>query len=410
MSVERVQRKSGAVWRVRWRENGKPRSRVMGSKRDAELFEADITRRKRLGQLAQIDAGRQTVAEFAREWWRIHAEPNLATRTRETYAAVFDKHILPRVGGLKLREITPAVVAGLSADMQAAGVGPAATRKALMVLQGIFSCAVSWGHVQSNPVVGVRKPSAKRQRAVTPPAPAVVERMRGELLAAGQVRDATLLTVLAYAGLRPQEALGLPWNNVRGRTLLIDRAQSDEGLKDTKTGGTRSVRLLAPLAADLAAWRLASGPLVGEALVFPTRDGELWRDHDWANWRRRVFDPLAATVGVSGMRPYDLRHAFCSLLIGEGMSVVEVARQAGHAPTMTLATYAHVIADLEGSERVTAEASIRAAREAEVSGKCPPQATPWSGEVENPSVLGMGDPGLEPGTSSLSEKRSNRLS
>jgi hypothetical protein len=77
--------------------------------------------------------------------------------------------------------------------MQAAGVGPAATRKALMVLQGIFSCAVSWGHVPSNPVVGVRKPSAKRQRAVTPPSPAVVERMRGELLAAGQVRDATLV-------------------------------------------------------------------------------------------------------------------------------------------------------------------------------------------------------------------------
>jgi integrase len=134
---------------------------------------------------------------------------------------------------------------------------------------------------------------------------------------AGQLRDATLLVVLAYAGLRPQEALGLPWSNVRGRTLLIDRAQSDEGLKDTKTGGTRSVRLLAPLTADLAAWRLAGGPLIGGALVFPTRDGELWRDHDWANWRRRVFDPLAATVGVSGMRPYDLRHAFCSLLIGE---------------------------------------------------------------------------------------------
>jgi hypothetical protein len=29
------------------------------------------------------------------------------------------------------------------------------------------------------------------------------------------------------------------------------------------------------------------------------------------------------------------------------MSVVEVARQAGHASTMTLATYAHVIADLD---------------------------------------------------------------
>jgi hypothetical protein len=233
-------------------------------------------------------------------------------------------------------------------------------------------------------------------------------RPSGELLAAGQLREATLLVVLAYAGLRPQEALGLPWSNVRGRTLLIDCAQSNEGLEDTKTGGTRSVRLLAPLVVDLAAWRLASGRPEGDQLVFPTAGGELWRDHDWANWRRRVFDPLAADVGVSGMRPYDLRHAFCSLLIGEGMSVVEVARQAGHAPTMTLATYAHVIADLEGTERVSAEASIRAAREAEVSGKCPPRAAPPPAENENPSVLGMGDPGLEPGTSSLSAKNGRR--
>lgn len=101
-----------------------------------------------------------------------------------------------------------------------------------------------------------------------------------------------------------------------------------------------------------------------------------------------AFDPPAAAVGVSGMRPYDLRHAFCSLLIAEGLSVVEIARQAGHAPTMTLATYAHLIADLHGGERGSAEAAIRAAREAEVSGKCPAQATPRSGEVEIPALSG----------------------
>jgi integrase len=343
VSVERVQRKSGAVWRVRWRENGQPRSRVLGNKRDAEIFEAEIKRRKRMGQLAQMDAGRQTVADFARDWWRMHAVPNLTPRTRETYAIIFDKHILPRVGGMALREVSTLVVAGMSADMQAAGVGPAATRKALTILQGIFSCAVTWGHVEHNPVVGVRKPSGKRKRAVVPPSPVLVERMRAELLGKRQLRDATLVTLLAYAGPRPQEALALPWCNVRERSLLIDRAQSDEGLKGTKTGRTRSVRLLAPLAADLAAWRLASGRPDGDELVFPTAGGELWRDHDWRNWRRRVFDPLAARVGAPGMRPYELRHAFCSLLIGEGMRVVEVARQAGHAPTMTLDTYAHVM-------------------------------------------------------------------
>jgi integrase len=188
---------------------------------------------------------------------------------------------------------------------------------------------------------------------------------------------------------------------VRDRTLLIDRAQSDEGLKTTKTGRTRSVRLLAPLGADLAAWRLASDRTGADELVFPTSGGELWRDHDWRNWRRRVFDPLAASVGTLGMRPYDLRHAFCSLLIAEGASVVEVARQAGHAPTMTLDAYAHLMADLDGAERVPAEAAIRAARAAEVSGKCPPDVTGASARDAIPSVLREPSSGLEPETPSL---------
>jgi hypothetical protein len=47
----------------------------------------------------------------------------------------------------------------------------------------------------------------------------------------------------------------------------------------------------------------------------PNRKRELWRDHAWRDWRRRVFDPLAADIGAPAMHPYDLRHAFCSLLI-----------------------------------------------------------------------------------------------
>jgi hypothetical protein len=42
----------------------------------------------------------------------------------------------------------------------------------------------------------------------------------------------------------------------------------------------------------------------------------------------------------------------------EGRTVVEVAAQASHAPTMTLSTYAHVIAELEGAGRVPAETQI----------------------------------------------------
>ena len=98
--------------------------------------------------------------------------------------------------------------------------------------------------------------------------------------------------------------------------------------------------------------------------MFPSPAGETWSDEDWRNWRRRVFRPAAdAAVAERGARPYDLRHSSVSLLIREGASIVEVARQAGHAPTVTLDTYGHVFDELEGADRVSADAEIRRARE-----------------------------------------------
>src|SRR5207244_6742308 len=96
--------------------------------------------------------------------------------------------------------------------------------------------------------------------------------------------------------------------------------------------------------------------------VFPRFDGAVWKEEDWRNWRQRIFAPAASAVGLDDFRPYDLRHSFVSLLFVEGRTVIEVARQAGHSPTMALATYGHVIEELEGAERRAAEDVIRAAR------------------------------------------------
>jgi integrase len=52
-------------------------------------------------------------------------------------------------------------------------------------------------------------------------------------------------------GLRPGEALGLRWADVRENNLLVQRAISLGDEADTKTRAHRTVRLLAPLARDL---------------------------------------------------------------------------------------------------------------------------------------------------------------
>ena len=101
MSVERVARKDGSVvWRVRWRQAGQNRSKVLGRKRDAEAFDAELRRKRRTGELAALDAGKETLAEFGEEWWKLYAEPNLAASTLKVYAILWDTHVLPRLGSL----------------------------------------------------------------------------------------------------------------------------------------------------------------------------------------------------------------------------------------------------------------------------------------------------------------------
>ena len=67
MSVEQVARSDGTkVWRVRWRdEHGRNRSKSLGRKRDAEAFDAEIRRMRRLGELGLMDAGRVTLGRAA---------------------------------------------------------------------------------------------------------------------------------------------------------------------------------------------------------------------------------------------------------------------------------------------------------------------------------------------------------
>jgi integrase len=222
---------------------------------------------------------------------------------------MLDVHIVPRVGDVRLRSLTPELIGELRAELTAAGVGDAATRKALLVLQSMLERAVEWQRIDSNPAKLIRKPSRLVQRVVRP--------------------------------LPPGEALGLRWYDVGERTILIERSVAFGKLKSTKTGKTRTVRLLAPLSETLEEWRRATDRTAATDLVFPAPDGSPWNRDRTNNWRNRGFANACNAAGLTGVRPYDLRHSFVSLLVAQGATVVEVAQQAGHSPTMALSTYAH---------------------------------------------------------------------
>jgi integrase len=353
MSIELVRR---GTYRVRWREGGRNRARIIGSKEDAKQFQAELVRRQRLGTLGLVDAGAQTLAEFCGEWWESKA-PRLALSTQTRYAELLDVHVLPLLGGARLREIDGDRVERYAVELGRRASADTVARS-LTLLGSILKRAEARGRIASNPVRAIEKPRQPKPRAADPLAPERVEALRAEL---AKPRDRMLVALLAYSGLRPGEALALRWRHVRERTLLVEGAVSLGRVEDTKTRRNRPVKLLAPLAADLGAYRkLAWGRTTD--LIFPSTKGTPWSKELWANWRRRIYYPGLAAAGIERQRPYDLRHAFASLLISEGQSIVHVAAQLGHSPKVCLDVYAHVFEEFDPAARVAADERIAAAR------------------------------------------------
>ena len=215
--------KRGSRYVVRWREGGRQLQRTFIKHGDAVAFETDVRRRQQLGALAPgVIQSRMTLTEFVREeWWPRYAIPNLKPSTQRRYLEVWGTHLLPALGDYELRAMTPMLVEDLRARFDAQRVGIQTQRKALMLLQGILRRAVVRGLIPANPVSVVDKPRQPPTRRPEPLPPETVERIRAQL----RQRDATMVSVLAYAGLRPEEATSARWRDLGDRSLHVNASK-----------------------------------------------------------------------------------------------------------------------------------------------------------------------------------------
>src|SRR5215212_1879543 len=123
----------------------------------------------------------------------------------ETYAPVWNVHIGPRLGHLQVRQLNAPVVQAFKERMEADGVGPPSTRRALAILQAICRYAIAKGELSSNPVREVRKPAVRRKLEIVAISPTQVESLRAALAndPAGQL----IVILIAYQGLLPRKRL-----------------------------------------------------------------------------------------------------------------------------------------------------------------------------------------------------------
>jgi len=351
-----VSQRPNGQWCVRWREGGrgsKMHQQTTGVGRDGKEaaleLDALLKRNKRLGGLVDLSDGTDLFSDYILEWWQ-WKKPGLEAKGEKYYRWLITNYLEPEMGDMQLRHITPANVEDLFDSLAQRGVSDNTRRRAMGLLQQIMSRAVRQDKISTNPVREVPRPRqsiAEPVRRVVPVE--IIEKMRYDLLAIGGEDEALLLTLMAYAGLRPQEALALTFGDVRKNVIVVNRKMTIEGVKDsTKTKRGRDIdKAYGVVIGEVNEARLRKGMPSDDHPVLARPSGAQWSTDDFNNWRKRRYHLMAKQHELESRKPYDLRHTFASLLLSDGWSLTEVADQLGHSPMVCSQVYAHVIKELD---------------------------------------------------------------
>lgn len=359
-----VKRNARGRYVVRWRQDGQNRQRTFTTKADADLWQSEVTRRKRLGGLATSDGGRETLDEFVTQHWAPNFAAQLAPATRRSYANFYSAHLAPTFGAVRLRDITPRSIAAWRTARERSGAGAKALHEAHTLLGGILAYAVELEMIETNAARAVRRRKRPKPRRAEALSVEQVERVREHL----DPPWATLVAVLAYTGMRPGEALHLRWQDVATDGLHVGGAfdLTAGAAKTTKTGDVRDVRLIAPLAQDLAEWRLRCGRPAGRERVLPHPSAAPGRKTCGATSAAGPGAPRSKQPASSATTAGRSSRTTCGYLsqphARRGMNVFEVAEQLGHSAELTTRVYGHVVKAYRGQPPIDVAQEVRRVR------------------------------------------------
>jgi integrase len=341
-------------WLVRWRDQGKGRSKKFRNEDDAVRFKQTIEDVRLPGTDVRVDEQgyfwapirrheaeepAYSVEQYAKAM--VEANQDLADTTRALYRRTIRTWIEGTdVGRADVRYITPEVLERWWASLPSK---PGALRNVAQLLSVVFRRAVKRGLRESNPLdrTDVRKPrrSGPEERPLTT---SEVEALADAAVAR---RDRLEILVMAYGGLRAGEVGGLRLADIDfGRSQVHISQQvvrvAGDGLRVTvpKTQAARRVVTLPRSVMRELREYVAENPPTSDGLVFKGRNGGM-RDSV------RINDALQSSARSAGIKAHahQLRHTAVSMWIADGASPLDVQRMVGHSDVkMTLGQYGHL--------------------------------------------------------------------
>ncbi|MCL5981565.1 MAG: site-specific integrase [Firmicutes bacterium] len=314
-----------------------------------------------------------TLENWLTQW--VAAKSDLRQSTIAMYKSIIQQHIVPDLGQKLLDEITALDVQQLlthkrnsgRSDGRIGGLSIATVRHILAILNASLNHAVNLDVIDKNVASKALRPKmqeASKMLVWTP------EQAQAFLASTKTHRLYALFALLLNTGMRRGEILGLRWENVDLKNLLIFvqeqyvPAVKGNIFQETKTDAGRRAIAIPPLIAhDLEQHRcrqneelIVLGKTNSMGVVFTSEVGTPIGPRNLG----RTLESLAKKAGVPVISPHGIRHSAATLMLKLGTHPKVVQERLGHANiAITLDIYSHVLPGLQAEAAEKLDSLLR---------------------------------------------------
>lgn len=325
------------TWVACWRENGFPKSKVLGrcsqmSKAEAESSLSAMLRDINSG-VTQIARPVYTFKLFVNEVYLPFCRRSWKESTAGTSEQIVKFHLIPEFGNDLLHTIRREELQDFL-DRKALDLSFSVVSHLRWFLNGIFKLALSDSLIPSNPAAELKIPKkCQLGRAMRP----LTEEEVNKYLEVFDLREKLIARLAIFEGMRPGEILALRWKSVTGETLRVEERVYKRVLNTPKNGKTREGAISDGTIDLLKEWTgmaLDSSP---DGFVFPSEKiiTPLSLDNLW----RRTMSPKLETIGLDWATFQVLRKTNASLSKKAGVDPKVASDQRGHGLGVSMEVY-----------------------------------------------------------------------
>lgn len=306
---------------------------------------------------SKVDTGRisasskeMLLGQWLEVWLSQYVLPHREPKTYRYYEAYCRLHIVPALGKVPVRKLTPNQIQKLLNEKLAEGLSAYFIRGLRATLRAALAQAWKTGLIEQNPASRVCTPKVERSetRFLGPSA------AKKFLVAAKQNRLGPLFEFTLATGLRIGEVTGLTWDDIDFNTKTVrvrNQLQRIDGklkLKSLKSESSRREISLGEIGEralqSVKAEQLLNGWAPEEGYIFLNSKG---RPLDPKNVEVHLKSVLKS-AGLPPMSFHKLRHTAATLMVAGGVELHQVMKQLGHSQiSLTANLYAHGVSDAQ---------------------------------------------------------------